>query len=186
MQEKENVMNILGKARKAIINGDAYAVKDLSNRTIHSSAIAQDPDNVNIAVVLYALSKIIERDKYRDYASWPRFKKIYEQALDNALIALKKGDIEVYRDQINRIKEAVEKLSGNLKKYIEEVFRKASINKGSRIYEHGISLEKTAKILGISQWDLASYIGQTGLADVNLTYTKDLRERIKDAQEIFR
>ena len=38
--------------------------------------------------------------------------------------------------------------------------RKASINKASRIYEHGISLGKTAQLLGITQWELTEYTGQ--------------------------
>jgi predicted transcriptional regulator len=49
-------------------------------------------------------------------------------------------------------------------------------------------MEKTAKILGISQWELSQYIGATnqGVADMNLTYTKDIKQRLKDAEEIFK
>lgn len=186
MQEKENILDILKKAKEAIRREDALAIKDLSNRTIHTAAIAQDPDNINIAVILYALSKILERQKYQDYKDWPKFQKAYTEAIDNSLLALKRDDLEVYRDQISRIKTIIESLSGNLKKYLQEIFVKASINKGSRIYEHGISLEKTAKILGISQWELLGYVGQTGISDVDLTYTKDLKQRIKEVEEIFK
>ncbi len=185
VQEIENIADILQKAKKAIKEEDIIAIKDLSNRTIHSSAVYQDPDNINIAVILYALSKIIERTRYREMAGWDKFEKTYLDALDKALIALKRRDVEVYREQISRIKESIKQLSGHLKKYIEEVFRKAQINKASRIYEHGISLEATAKILGISLWELNQYVGQTGIADVNLTYTLDLKKRIKNAEDIF-
>lgn len=186
MQEKENVIDILEKAKKAIKADDAITIKDISNHTLHTSAIYQDPDNINIAVLLYALSKIIERTHYRDLPGWSKFEKTYTDSIDNALIALKKNDIEVYRDQIEMVKEAIEKLSGHLKRYIEEVFRKSKINKASRIYEHGLSLERTAKILGITLWELNQYVGNTGIADVDLAYTLDIKKRIKNAEEIFK
>ena len=89
MEEVDNVIDILEKAKKAIKDEDIILIKDLSNRTVHTSAIQQDPDNINIAVVLYALSKIIERTHYRDLAGWDKFEKTYTSSIDNALIALK-------------------------------------------------------------------------------------------------
>ena len=77
------------------------------------------------------------------------------------------------------------KLSGKLRKYIGEVFRKASINKASRIYEHGISMEKTAKLLGVTLFELAEYAGQGKYADVPETKTTDVNSRIKIAMEMF-
>ena len=186
VQEIENVIDILEKAKKAIKDQDIVQIKDLSNRTVHSSSIDQDPDNINIAVILYALSKILERTRYREMTGWSKFEKTYTDSLDNALIALKKKDIDVYRDQIGRIKDSVEKLSGHLKAYIEEIFRKAKINKASRIYEHGISMGATATILGITQWELNQYVGQTGIADVDLAYTLDIKQRLKNAEDIFK
>ena len=59
------------------------------------------------------------------------------------------------------------------------------IKKASRIYEHGISMQKTAKLLGISIWELAEYSGQTGISNVNLSITLDVKERIKNAMEFL-
>lgn len=185
MQEKENVIEILEKARKAVKQGDVVAIKDLSSRTLHTSAVYQDPDNINIAVILYALSKLLERTRYHEMEGWDRFEKTYIESIENALIALKRNDISAYRSQISRIKDAVDRVSGKLKGYIEGVFRKAQINKASRIYEHGISREVAAKILGISLWELNDYVGKTGIADVDLAYTLDIKQRLKNAEEIF-
>ena len=68
--------------------------------------------------------------------------------------------------------------------YIEDVFKKAQINKASKIYEHGISLEKTAKLLGVSMFDLASYTGQA-IADTSEGNTISVKTRIKNAMEMF-
>ena len=47
-------------------------------------------------------------------------------------------------------------------------------------------MEQTAKILGISVWELAEYAGQTGIADVNYAITMPIRERIKIAEGAFK
>jgi len=99
--------------------------------------------------------------------------------------ALEKNNIDLFRNEVNMNRKLIQQLSGNLKKNIDYVFRKAKINKASRIYEHGISMEKTAKILGISIWELAEYAGKTGVGDVNLAVTMPIRNRIKLAEEIF-
>ena len=72
-----------------------------------------------------------------------------------------------------------------MKKNIQDVFRKASVNKASRIYEHGISMGKTAKLLGITMWELADYAGKTGISDVSESKTLDVKSRIKLAMEMF-
>ena len=41
---------------------DVSELKDLSNHTIHNASVFQDECSVSIAVVIYALSKIIERN----------------------------------------------------------------------------------------------------------------------------
>ena len=76
------------------------------------------------------------------------------------------------------------KLDPKLKIHIKEVFEKARINKASRLYEHGISAGRTADLLGISTWELMDYSGTTGLADKGIT--KDVKERIKIARELFK
>lgn len=186
MQEKEHVIEILIGAKKAIREEDIGEIKSLSNQTIHSASIYQDPDNIALAVILYTISKLIEREKYHTLTGWKEFEKNYEKCLERAIISLKKDQLELYREQIDCIRDFVRKLSGNLKKYVEEVLRKAQINKASKIYEHGISLEATAKILGLTLWELNQYVGQAGIGDVNLAYTLDIRKRIKNAEEMFR
>jgi len=78
------------------------------------------------------------------------------------------------------------KLDSKLSVYVEEVFDKAKINKGSRLHEHGLSLGRTAKILGVSEWELMDYVGKTGIADVKLNLTKNIGERLKFARSLFK
>jgi len=185
MQEVDHVIVVLEKAKEAIKKDDSVEIRQLSNETLHAASIYQDADNIAIAVILYALSKLVERKNYQEYKGWSKFEKLYIASLNKAIGDLKRGDIPHYRKHIGEIRGAIRNLSGNLKSYVDDVFRKAEIQKASRLHEHGLSAAKTAKILGITLWELNQYIGQTGIADVNLAYTRDLDERILAAQKIF-
>ncbi|MBI5149096.1 hypothetical protein HZA33_05440 [Candidatus Pacearchaeota archaeon] len=185
MQEKGNILDILRKTKSAVKENDIITLKELSNRTVHTSSIYQDSDNIAIAVIVYSLSKILEREKFHEYPQWKIFFKNFLINIDKAISSLERENLTEFTNSLIKIRESIDKLSGNLKNYIQDVFRRASINKASRIYEHGISMEQTANLLGISVFDLAEYAGGTGIGDVDLSVTKDIKERIKIAMNAF-
>jgi hypothetical protein len=186
MQEKDNVLRIFEEVKRAIEKNDSVTIKRLSNQTINTASLTHDPDNIAVAVVVYSLSKIIERENYRKLPGWNNFYKIYINSINKIIIALKKNDEQAVRLNLKLIRQAIGKLSGKLKIYIQDIFRKASINKASKIYEHGISMEKTAQLLGITMFELASYAGQTDIPDVSESKTLDVKQRIKLAMDMFR
>ena len=186
MEERKHILNVLKDVISALNKQDSLKIKNLSNHLVHVSSTGQDPDIISLTVVIYSLSKIIERDEYKELKNWTKFYKSYVSSIEKSIKYLKQNDIESFRNEVNLIRENIQELSGNLKGYITDVFRKAEINKASRIYDHGISMEKTAKILGISIWELAEYAGQAKSGDINLAVTMPIRQRIKIAEEIFK
>ena len=184
MQEEENILRILKETLIAFKNEDAVKLKLLSNQTIHTSSITQDPDNVAIAVIVYSLSKIIERPNYKIQKGWNKIYQSVVAGIENSIVALEKKDNKHLANHIEGLRKRLEGFSGSFKKYIQDVFLKASINKASKIYEHGISMEKTAQLLGISLWELASYAGQR-MEDSDLEKTISTKQRIKLAMEMF-
>jgi hypothetical protein len=184
--EKDNIISIIRKTRKAIISQDTFLLKQLSDRTIHNATHFQDTDNIALAVMVYALAKITERERYAQYREWPAFEKAILTSLEKAANDLEADRIENFRQDMEGVKIAINKLSGRLRGYVEEVFRRAAISKASRIYEHGISLEQTANLLGVSAFELAQYAGQTGISDVNLALTMPIKDRLKQAEEFFK
>jgi len=185
MKEDENILRIFEETEEAIKKEDIIKLKELSNQTIHTASITQDPDNIAVAVIIYSLSKIIERKQYQKFSGWDDFYKTIISLIDDSIIVLRKKDEKKIKENLKLVRQAINKLSGKLKKYIQDVFKKASINKASKIYEHGISMEKTAKLLGVSMWDLANYAGQTEISDVSESKTLGIRSRIKLAMGMF-
>ena len=185
MYERENILRIFKETKEAMSRNDAAKIKNLSNQTTNSASLTHDPDNIAAAVIVYSLSKIIERESYRKNSGWEKFYNIYVKTIDKIIESIKGKDDEFYRKNISDLRDAINKLSGGLKSEISEVFRKASINKASKIYEHGISMEKTANLLGITLYELAQYAGSRDFFR-NQEYPKsNVKLRIKTAMEMF-
>ena len=185
VQEKENVLRIFEETKEAIIKENSFKLNDLSNQTINTASRTHDPDNIATAVVVYSIGKIIERKKYREFPEWNSLYKKIISSIDGAIKAIKEGKDKDFKKSIDSLRNYINRLSGKLKEYVQDVFRKAEINKASKIYEHGISLEKTANLLGISMYELALYAGQSKISGVSDGMGLDARSRVKLAMEFF-
>lgn len=183
---KQDILNVLKESLKAIKTRDSLKLKELSNQTIHNSSIHQDNYSILTAIITYMLSKIFERTRYQKYKTWNFFYKNITENITLAVQSLQKNKIEKYDHAIHQLLQSINKLEYKFKKYIKEVIQKAKISKASRIYEHGISAARTAKLLGISEWELMSYTGQTGIHDTEYSVSKDIRTRIKLTRSLFK
>ena len=183
-EECENAASVLEETKEAIKQNDALKLKELSNRTIHSSCFYQDAGSITASVIIYTLSKLIERQDHLKIKNWDKLIKKLNSILDLAIPALQKGNSEEYAKHMLQARKALEAITPNLKSYIEEVLRKASINKASKLYEHGLSLSQTSQLLGVTQWELAEYIGQREIAEKHAE-TISIKERAKIALEFL-
>lgn len=157
---KEDIIDVLDNAVRIVKEEKFADLSELSNHTIHDASIFQDEDSVSMAILIYALSKTIQRccEKGIPYS------EVQEQLMA-ARDALKDGELGKYNASIKKLFEIVNKIDTRLKMYIGEVITQSRIKKGSKLYEHGISIARTADILGISQWELMSYVGKTSITD---------------------
>jgi len=185
-KECEHAISVLQTTKKALMEKDSLLLNDLSNNMIHSSCSYQDAGSITAAVLIYALSKLMARGDYRKIKNWDLFVKKLNSILDLAILALGEYNSEAYAQHMLRARKALESVSHSLKPYIEEVLRKASINKGGKLYEHGLSAEQTAKLLGITQWELSEYTGQKGGSEINLNRTMSEKRRAQMAFDFFK
>lgn len=185
MKEAKDVARILRKARDFFEEDRPDDLKNLSNQTIGVAAVSQDPDNIIAAVLVYSLGKAMEREHYREMEGWDHFYKSVVDNLKEAALKLEKKDIEGARKNLGMIRNSLNEIEGDLGRYIKDVFRKAEINKAFKLYEYGLSSSATADLLGVSLWDLSSYIGQSHIADAKVAICMPEGERIKMAEEFF-
>lgn len=157
---------------------DAADLRELSNHTLHNSSIFQDEDSISIMVLVYSLSKLIERQEGK--MAYSTLLALLGSAKKN----LQEDKTDAYRANIRKLFDFISTIDNKLNLYIGEVINQAQIKKGTKLYAHGISLARASEILGVSQWDLMSYVGNTTLTDINGGI--GLKERINYARSLFR
>lgn len=174
---KKDILAVLAKVIMSLKENDFTTLGELSNHVIHDASIFQDDDSVSFAILVYALSKTIQRCIECGH---PVAK--FQSILQDACAALERDDDNRYREKVRTIFTTIQSADAKLRLYIEEVINKAKIKKGSKLHEHGISVARTAEILGIGQWELMSYVGKTWLGDVG---TDDVKKRVEFARKLF-
>ena len=177
---KEDIISVLEQAVKIIREQRFSDLKELSNHTIHDASIFQDEDSISIAILIYAMSKTIERCCEKGIP----YEKI-ENLVAKAKDFLKAERDDEYRKTIKSLFEVINTIDDKLKLFVEEVINRARVKKGSKLYEHGISLSRTAELLGISQWELMSYIGKTQIVEF-IPEKVPVRQRLETARGLFR
>ena len=173
---KEDIITVLENAKKAILNKDPYALQEESNHIIHCTAVYQHPEAIQTAVIVYALGKILERGQ--------GISKEILGYMDKAIQFIKADNMRGFNNEMKALLTAIATVDENLSKYMQHVLTEARIKKGSRIYEHGISLRQTAAIFGLSQWELMKYIGKTRMSEYVAT-TIPIKKRIDFARHLF-
>src|SRR3989338_1035637 len=157
---------------------DLTQLSELSNHIIHSASIFQDEDSISTALLVYSIYKIFTRGKSRE--------KIYSEIVPivkQARSDLKTGKDENFRKRIRNIFRAIAGIDSQVSIYIDELLDKARLKKGAKIYEHGISIARVSEIIGISLWELASYVGRTNLPEHSAAVSAE--KRLGFAREIF-
>ena len=157
---------------------DIIQIKELSNHVIHNASVFQDEDSISVAILIYSLSKIMERQqKGLDY------NKVLSM-LNSCILNLKNNEDEAFRKLIKNIFNFIRTIDAKLKLYIHEVINQAQIKKGCKLCEHGISVARASEVLGISQWELMHYLGKTTLID-QFSEPVNVLKRLKIARSLF-
>ncbi len=182
---KKDIISILEKAQPLLGKEDSSGLAELSNHTTHSASIFQDDDSITVAVVIYALSKILLRQEIEGISDWGKIKKNFLADLDMANKALAGQNVEKYRKIVKELLKHVSNTDDRLQLFIEHVITESKVKKGSKLYEHGISLERAAQILGVSQWELMSYVGKTKIMDEIKEECVSCDLRVEFAKKLF-
>ncbi len=178
---KKDILSVLTQLTEILKAGeesDIIEIKKLSNRVTHDASIFQDEDSISAAVLIYALSKIIER-KQKDFD----YGKIIGM-VNSCISSLKNNQDEAFRKSVKDIFDFIRTLDQKLKMYIHEVINQAQIKKGCKLCEHGLSIARASEILGISQWELMHYIGKTTLVE-QFSGNVNASKRLKIARGLF-
>ncbi len=183
----KDLLETLKEIKKALTLKDAEELKELSDHTIHCSTLHHEKRAIYIAMITYSLSKIIEKGELQRKHS-EELEDFINGMIENfgALIDfLEKRDFAKFENAIKNMLKDISEFDASFGKYVEDVLEFSKIQKGTKIYEHGLSLSSVAEMIGVSKWDLMKKIGETKVHEEikPLTNVKERFEKLKKLLE---
>jgi hypothetical protein len=119
---REDILAVLTKAKAALEDCNEVILSEVSNETIHNASIYQDKASLEIAVLMYALSKITERKKSASG---------YIPMLEKAYGALQKKDEKTYETCMKRLVDQIHRDDKKIARYVLQVLDQARLKKSA-------------------------------------------------------
>jgi hypothetical protein len=182
---RKDILLVLKKVQPLLSKENANELKFLSNATIHNAGIFQNTDSISISIIVFSLSEIFNRPRLTDSPQLSKFKDSISNDLFLARTQLEKHFINEYRTTIKKIFERISSFENKFGMYLTQVLQYSKIKRGGRIYEHGFSAGQAANLLGITKWELMSYLGETKLSDLDLSTTITTKKRLENTRRLF-
>ena len=182
---RKDLLNTLKKIKYALEERDATLLKELSNHTMHISSIYHEKRAIYIAMITYSLSKIIEK-KSIEKVHGSELNDFITGTIQNlsALITfLEEKDFNKFTDAIKSILKEISNFDSSFGKYVEDILEFSKVQKGAKIYEHGLSLSNVAEMIGVSKWDLMKKIGEIK-EPKEIETPKTVKERFKKIKKM--
>ncbi|MBI4144571.1 hypothetical protein HY486_04960 [Candidatus Woesearchaeota archaeon] len=168
---KKDILNVLRRAQKALQQKDYRVMAEASNHVIHDASIYQDEDTIHTAIIIYALSKVMQKCLEKNTT--------INITLKESISAVENDNYTEYNRQLKNVAKTIQKTDDKISAYVTEVIEKARLKKGYKMHEHGLSTAKISELLGISQWELQNYLGKT------IEKQTGKRDRLEIARQIF-
>ncbi|MBI2671261.1 hypothetical protein HYX18_04780 [Candidatus Woesearchaeota archaeon] len=182
--EQLELLRILKKTYNAFRKKDIKRLRQLSDHIVEDASIFQDDYTLSLAIILYTMSKILEKGNYEAYHAWGSFYKSSVSDLKKLLKYLGNSNFKKYSETLRNLLQQIKNIDKKVPLYIEELLNSSRIKKGSNLYAYGLSLGRAAELLGISKWELMGYIGNLDISNENLR-TLNIKERLDIAEKVF-
>ena len=175
-----------GEIRKAFIDENIPLLRELSNRYTDKGVLKESKEFIDMSIIGYALSKMLEKPHYKDYRKWGEFKKSVMTQLAICKMHLKERSKADVGETIESMVHAIGEVDEEMKRYCTKLIDKARIKKAAQIYGKGLSLGKAAEITGADRKQLLDYVGKTLAHEFDDLKTLSIKKRVKNAREIFK
>lgn len=187
-ETKKDILDVLRNTKEALDRRNSQELIETSNHLVHSVSIHNDPRAVYVSIIAYALGKIVEKSEalggYRKELE--EFLEGNEQNIEAAIKFLEKDELKSFDNAIKNILALISEFDNSFSKYVQDVLEFAKIQKGAKVYEHGLSVASVAKLVGISQWEMMEKIGETKAYDHGVLKTKSTRERYEQTKKALK
>ncbi len=171
------IKSLIDRSVKAIDSRDALALRKISADTLSEAALEGHRELILLALVDYALSKIMSKVHYSDLEN-----KFYDQIIKHLQDA-READKETMIAKLEAVENLVIKLDEKEGHFVENLIDHARVKKAAKLYEQGLSLKRASDLTGADSAHVLDYIGASKIHEFegggkNAT-------RLKAARQVF-
>lgn len=182
---KEDLIDVMMHVKDALERLDINELSKWSNHVIHSAAIYQDQRAIYVGIIAYSLAKSINK-KPPAKERWNTFITNMLKELVLAIEYLEKNKVKKFDLLIKSMLKRIADFDKSFSDYVEYVLDFSKVQKGARIYEHGISLGSVAKMVGINKWELMKKVGERRTKEHKFLVTKSSKKRLQELKRILK
>ena len=187
-ETKEDILAVLKDIKRALSDRNSKDLVDCSNHVIHTASIHNESRAIYVSIIAYALGKLVEKEETLSAheQEWEEFLEGIGANIDAAIKFLDKDEISKFDDALKNIMKLISEFDASFSKYVQEVLQFSKIQKGAKVYEHGLSLASVAKMIGVSQWELMEKVGETTVHEQKVLTAKSPSERYEQVKRIMK
>ena len=178
------MLGLMEQARAAFQNTNAMQLKEISNDATREAVVNNDRVFAKIAVIAYALSKLVSKQHILESASWGKARKAIINSLEGLIALLRKNMNDEFAASLGSFEAEVRKVDESLGNYVRNIIEKAEVKVSSSAYAQGLSLSGAAELTGADKTELQNYIGITKIHDEEETKLF-MAERMRKIRKIF-
>ncbi len=178
---KKDILDVLSRTIEILEQReekDVEELKELSDHGIDDVALHKNLDLISITVLIYSLYKIIASVPEEDY-----FEILNK--LTAAKQSLQERNLGKYNQSIKTLFQIIKKSNAKIKVHLQDVLHAARVKKSAILLEKGLSIGQAAGLMGLSNWDLQSYVGKTTSFEQQQEKIP-AKTRVQTALKIFR
>ncbi len=172
-----DIGTLIGQSVDALELRDALALRRVSADALSEAAIEGHRELILLALVDYALSKILSKTHYRGLSG-----KFYSDIKRHFIDARAGPKAETIK-HLERIEDLVIKLDTEEGNYSENVIEKAKVKKGAKLYEQGLSLRRASELTGADPVAVLHYVGGSKIHEFKASGKS--ADRLETARRVF-
>lgn len=176
-KERADVSTLISRSMEAVRQKNALALRKVSADALTEAAMEGHREMILVALVDYALSKIMSKVHYRKVTG-----EFYDKIVGHFKAAREGPKKETIR-HLERIEDMVMKLDEKEGHFAENVMEKAKVKKAAKLYEQGLSLKRAADLTGAEPVKVLDYVGGSKIHEFKGEGRN--AKRLKAAREVF-
>ncbi|NUN11903.1 hypothetical protein HUU53_04660 [Candidatus Micrarchaeota archaeon] len=160
---------------------DLVGLRQLSSEAAIEAFLKNDSSFVELSVIAYSCSKLLEKQYIVNSPEWNSFKESLLRLLAQSRVSFNEGNFERGKALLHNSMMLVESLSTSIGRFVNSLISKARLKIGADMYARGASLGVAASFSGSDKKDLNEYIGSTKMLDKYVTLS--VKQRLQNAKE---